>query len=491
MTNESSNVNLEEGIILAEVDQPPRRRGAPLVAWAVIIAIVLLIVLRQRDIPEAEANGGIQITDKVFEFQGQYLVAAASISEATKQQLYDQAAQQMNTGSILNRLRFVTIAGELAGPEEALEHLESLRSTIERNVAEVTDEEQSVMSCLSAIYSKQPADPTSETGLAEEQKELLTTTLGWFGKLALTPEDGSNSAARSELLRPAKTTMIAIFCLMSGGLLLVIAGTICAAILAILAFTGKLQSVHGTVSPHGGIYVEAFAVWLILHLTFGLIASLFVTESNALIVSAFALMLTGIAALWPVLQGVSWKQVCSDIGLNCGTKNPLLEIVYGIVGYLSMLPFLLLNVLILVLVMKLIQQGPGEELATPQMPSHPIIQWATESGLFAKCMILFLASGIAPVLEETMFRGFLYRHLRDASGRWRRFVSIIASAGFSSFIFAIIHPQGWVAVPTLMTLAIGFCLLREWRGSLIASMTAHSLHNGLATVMMLLILGST
>ena len=43
----------------------------------------------------------------------------------------------------------------------------------------------------------------------------------------------------------------------------------------------------------------------------------------------------------------------------------------------------------------------------------------------------------------------LYRHLRESS-RWLGLgLSIAFSAVFSSFLFAVIHPQGWVFAPVL------------------------------------------
>ena len=85
-----------------------------------------------------------------------------------------------------------------------------------------------------------------------------------------------------------------------------------------------------------------------------------------------------------------------------------------------------------------------------------------------------------PIVEETMFRGVLYRHLRRSRPRrWPFFLSFLASAFVVSFVFAIIHPQGIVAVPLLMSLALGFCMMREWRCSLLSCMIAHGLNNAL------------
>jgi membrane protease YdiL (CAAX protease family) len=80
-----------------------------------------------------------------------------------------------------------------------------------------------------------------------------------------------------------------------------------------------------------------------------------------------------------------------------------------------------------------------------------------------------------------MFRGVLYRHLRDATSSVGYVGSVLASALATSFVFAAIHPQGWIAVPALMSLAMAFTLAREWRGTLLPSMIAHGINNGLLT----------
>ena len=102
--------------------------------------------------------------------------------------------------------------------------------------------------------------------------------------------------------------------------------------------------------------------------------------------------------------------------------------------------------------------------------------------------ILLLAGVVAPIVEETMFRGVLYRHLREASMRFGKALSVLVSGAVVSFVFAVIHPQGIFAVPVLMALAFGFSLIREWRGTLLPCMVAHGLNNGLVTLTMILAL---
>ena len=104
--------------------------------------------------------------------------------------------------------------------------------------------------------------------------------------------------------------------------------------------------------------------------------------------------------------------------------------------------------------------------------------------------VLFLAGVIAPIVEETMFRGVLYRHLRETTRSLGFVVSAFLSAITVSFMFAVIHPQGPLFVPVLMGLAFGFTLAREWRGTLIPSIIAHGLNNTLVLCLNIFLLGS-
>ena len=47
--------------------------------------------------------------------------------------------------------------------------------------------------------------------------------------------------------------------------------------------------------------------------------------------------------------------------------------------------------------------------------------------------------------------------------------SVAFAALVNSLIFAAIHPQGIIGIPLLTTLAVGFSLTRQWRGSLLES----------------------
>ena len=113
-------------------------------------------------------------------------------------------------------------------------------------------------------------------------------------------------------------------------------------------------------------------------------------------------------------------------------------------------------------------------------PTHPVQQmFGRGAGMLT--FVYVLASIWAPIIEETMFRGALFSHLRSRVGWW-------ISAPIVSVIFAAIHPQGWVAIPVLSAIALVLAGLREWRGSAIASMVAHATNNAVAVTVMILML---
>lgn len=77
---------------------------------------------------------------------------------------------------------------------------------------------------------------------------------------------------------------------------------------------------------------------------------------------------------------------------------------------------------------------------------------------------------IAPFGEELMFRGFLYRSLRQHCGR-------PVALGVTALLFALMHldPQ---ALPQYLLLGAAFVLVYEWVGSLWAPIILHALWNG-------------
>jgi membrane protease YdiL (CAAX protease family) len=200
------------------------------------------------------------------------------------------------------------------------------------------------------------------------------------------------------------------------------------------------------------------------------------------VATCLAMALSLSVLVWPTVRGVPWSQARRDIGLTWGEK-PLLEPILGFFSYLNGLPLLavgLVMVLINTLLYRIIVQAPLQA-SDPFHPdpsmSHPLNEQLAQ-GTIADFLPMFLmACVLAPIMEEIAFRGLLYRHLRDATRHWR--IGFLFSVLVVSVLFAVVHPQGLLAVPALAALAVGFALAREWRGTLAPSIIAHGLNNAL------------
>jgi membrane protease YdiL (CAAX protease family) len=182
--------------------------------------------------------------------------------------------------------------------------------------------------------------------------------------------------------------------------------------------------------------------------------------------------------------------VRQDIGWTLG-RNPVLEPAMGLACYILALPIVLIGVFLSFLLLAIRNQlGPGlEEALAQHQPIHPIVEFIVHGSAADRLLIFIDACVLAPIVEETMFRGILYRHLRELSHGWSWFWSVVFSATVVSFIFAAIHPQGLLAVPVLMAVAYGFTIAREWRGSLLPSMVAHAVNNAVVVSFVMLVMG--
>jgi membrane protease YdiL (CAAX protease family) len=164
-----------------------------------------------------------------------------------------------------------------------------------------------------------------------------------------------------------------------------------------------------------------------------------------------------------------------------GWTTPLV----GIATYLSALPVVIAAMIVTLIMMSIASQfAPANgAIATPV---HPIVEQILRGDWTIRLQLLFVAV-FAAVPEEIMFRGVLYRHLREATSKLGGIGSVIFASLISSFVFAVIHPQGLFGIPILMSLAMVFAIVREWRGSLVPCMIAHAMVNAGTSLILLMI----
>ena len=91
-----------------------------------------------------------------------------------------------------------------------------------------------------------------------------------------------------------------------------------------------------------------------------------------------------------------------------------------------------------------------------------------------RVMIIVLAVAVAPIAEELVFRFFLY-------GVLRRYIGRCGGLIFTSLLFAAVHAHLPSFAP-LFILGACFTLAYEWSGSILVSMTMHSLFNSLTLI---------
>ena len=89
-----------------------------------------------------------------------------------------------------------------------------------------------------------------------------------------------------------------------------------------------------------------------------------------------------------------------------------------------------------------------------------------------RIIIIVFAVAIAPIVEEFVFRFFIY-------GVLKRYFGCLLGVILSALLFAAAHAHFPSFVP-LFVLGTCFAIAYEWSGSILVSMTMHSLFNSLA-----------
>jgi uncharacterized protein len=128
----------------------------------------------------------------------------------------------------------------------------------------------------------------------------------------------------------------------------------------------------------------------------------------------------------------------------------------------------------------LVSQWALNDIWPANGPQESVRAFQEASGLGVKVLMIIAAVIVAPIVEETVFRGFIYAVIK-------RYTDGYFAAITSSLIFAIVHLHVGSVVP-LFCLALGLCLAYERTGSLLVPMWMHAFFNG--TSMTLLVFGA-
>ncbi|HET6246315.1 MAG TPA: type II CAAX endopeptidase family protein [Tepidisphaeraceae bacterium] len=450
---------------------PPIPRGVDdspvgrVLAWIVILVSVAALVwsnARESKLAPAAAPTTATRPGTQLQFIGKYVVGAHAVTAKTNPNATSAttmvAQLDGSAESPVDKLAVVAVVGELEGKSAALARLDGLAKTL-------PDRLKPQAEAMRTIYT------TGPDALSNEQRAELKHSLGWFGDLALVFGRPENHPQRAKVLEAAGRSFWVIIGFLGIGFLAGAVGLALCIYFIVKIGGGTLVRNYRASPGGGGVFLEAFAIYIGGITAANYAAGMLPHVLQKSISAHIALMIgpTILAIAWPLIRGANSTAWRFGIGWNTG-QGALREMAIGLVGYLAGLPVLFVGFLITAVLIKL----------SGAHPTHPIDHMLGVSPAMT-FIVFMLASVYAPITEETMFRGAFFHALR-ARHRW------LLSAVVSSFIFAAVHPQGWTVIPVLMSIAIVFAGIREWRGTIFSSAAAHCLHNTVVLLLATLVL---
>ena len=318
--------------------------------------------------------------------------------------------------------------------------------------------------------------------LTEAQWQLLDERMGWFAEMAR-GELTADPVAQKRFHEGQGWLLIGAFVAGAWFLLAGLTGLVVLVVLACLAAIGRIRSGLEPMPPMHTLLGETFVAWMLVFFGIRWVAGSVLAgdPSEGKLWFALAINFATLAALaWAVWRGASWKSLCFAAGIRMpGSAWRLAWL--SACSYACALPCMGVGVL---LGLALSQALGGRNF---QDVSHPVQEMLPHAAPGVKLALFAFAMVAAPIVEEIAFRGLLYGHVRQVTPRWPRWLSIAAAMLVSATIFAAIHPQGVLAIPALAGISIGFCITREWSGSVVPGMVAHGFHNGVLLALNLML----
>ncbi|TVQ60409.1 MAG: CPBP family intramembrane metalloprotease [Phycisphaerales bacterium] len=327
-------------------------------------------------------------------------------------------------------------------------------------------------------------DPGS---LTPDDAAELETRLGYAGRVAAVATLPRTDPARRDVLAGGGMVLFGVIAFFVLLLTLVIAGLTCMVVAIVQLSRGRFVRRFVPPAIGGSVYSETLLLFVLGFLGLQLVAPLVMPglvrtlgEEQATIIGIGSQWLLALIVFYPLLAGAGWSAWRAQTGLHRG-RGVFREIGAGIFGYLAMLPLFGVAI-VLTLLFVVIWMAISKQLGLPEgPPNNPILELLQNLGTPGLIVLGSLVVLWAPLVEEFIFRGAFYRHLRARMG-------IFLAMLISAVVFGVMHGYLFAMLLPVITLGFTFALLREWRGSLIAPITAHMLHNGAIFVIMVLVI---
>lgn len=479
---------MNNDIFTAEEISPGKsiRRGwNTRVAWAIILLVTawMFSQVLSKD-AKSEKTSASKADMKIVSMQSKTIVGMQQFEIPVT-----GAIDDIPVGSLEQRYAMVLLKNELVDAESATElYLKINKLVREKNYRPTVSQLRlgKIVGSLLIEYRKEQWDSSV---LPVDDRKFLIEQTGWIGRLGLTPVNSPNTEGRKQLIADAIASSIKIAVLYSIIGLGFLFGL--ATIVSLSVYLAARRPISKMMSQEqrSAVYLETFAIWIVLFFVVApFLAALMINSLNLTKLAWINVVQLGvffgslIVLAWPVGRGLTFKQVREDIGWTC--RNPIREVLAGFASYLAMVPVMAGILLLYAIISSQIMKSNSESFESTGSGGHPIVDHIATGDYSIWITVALLAVVAAPIVEETMFRGVFYRYLKDAS-RGRKFIISVAFACLvNGLIFASLHPQGLVGIPVLTTIAIGMSLARQWRDSLVASITMHAINNGFVTLIL-------
>lgn len=484
----------------------PADPGTPLRAWVCgIIALACILTVMFLNQSEATPSASSSAAKAVaptgtLDPADPFIMSAKVVTKLA----YDMGAKDDATRKMLlsqmdspysdrkpdsvEQVRRAIVAAEIMGekgPAEAEKNFAAMETEFadraDREARALEKEEKEEIEQISADIAALRTVYSGGT-LEEAAKSRLVDRHGWFAKVAMTHGKPNSDPERVDLLGGG----LALFSLLMGFLAImlggIVAGFACFVLAIVFFATGYLKPRFVKPAPGGSFGWELLAGFTFTFLAFKLTTwvVVLVTSSGGTPPSwlpTFVLIgqwFVALAVFTPMLFGVGFSQWRQLAGWKA-PRGVLRELGAGLFGYLAGLP-LVLGALVMSLVLDAIYRAATSQ--GPRDQSNPIMELAGRADAFTLVLLFMLATVWAPLVEETVFRGGMYRALRT------RLHAVLAGI-VSAIAFGVMHGYPFLLLGPVMAIGLTFALMREWRDSIIGAAFGHFLNN--ATVLGLLL----
>jgi membrane protease YdiL (CAAX protease family) len=397
----------------------------------------------------------------------------------------ENSAQRSDPGSELPAAAMLARLGQQDRAEALLDRLDG-----EITAGNVTADER-FRAVFDAVEFAVGATRAPGPGmLSDAQATLIVDSLGEPGRTLVAQARG-DAAELDRMSNGAMGAVLLLTLVGVGAVGLALAGFVVLVLFLVLAALGKTHGVGRSSGHLGPVYGEVFAVWMgcfiLLQRGPGVVLDFLQARgmpepgsvTRLLVAIAASVAAAWIACWWGTRRGLTWRTLRAGVGL---ARFHATDVLWGAACWSMGVLFLAVGLGIAFLISRAMGQDGIQA-------SHPIQGILESSTPMTVLLTYVVASVCAPVFEELFFRGALYRNVRDAFGPGAAIVGVAVASLSTSVLFAAIHPQGFIFIPVLGGLALAFCIMREWRGSINACIVAHAINNFVVVTLNLVLLG--